>query len=67
MKLKAVPWDVALRNSIAMTTVHAHTVSPVGASATGRCQPRESNHPSDIPVRNGHDVSAMPPIVNPSV
>jgi len=34
-KLIAVPWEVALRNSIPIATVLSQMISPVGASADG--------------------------------
>jgi hypothetical protein len=66
MKLAAVPSDVALRNNIPTATVHTHIVMPVGTTAVGRRQPREINHPTTVPARNGQAVSATPPTLNPS-
>jgi hypothetical protein len=65
-KLTAVPWEVALRNSIPITTVLSQMISPVGASTDGRRQARAANHPTAAPVRNGHAVSATPATVIPS-
>jgi len=65
MKLAAVPSDVALRNNIPTATVHTHTMTPVGTTVNGRCQPRETNHPTTVPARNGQAVSTTPPILNP--
>ncbi len=65
-KLSAVPSEVALRNSIPTTTVHSQTISPVGASVVGRRQPRAATHPTAVPARNGHAVSATPARVMPS-
>jgi hypothetical protein len=65
-KLIAVPWDVALRNAIPMTTVLSQTTSPVGVNVVGRRQPRTANHPTAVPVRKGHAVSATPATVSPS-
>ena len=64
-KLAAVPSEVAWRNSIPTTTVHTHTTTPVGVNAVGRCQPRDSNHPMAVPVRNGQAVSATPVTLTP--
>ena len=38
----------------------------VGATAVGRRQPRDANHPMRVPVRNGQAVAAMPASVSPS-
>jgi len=66
MKLGAVPAEVSLRSSIPITIVHNHTVTPVGTSAAGRCQPRDSSQPAAVPTRNGQAVSAIPETVSPS-
>ena len=47
--------------------VHTHTVTPVGASAVGRRQPRDSSQPTPVPTRKGQAVSASPARVSPSV
>jgi hypothetical protein len=57
---------VALRNSIPTTTVHTHTVTPVGITVNGRRQPPISSQPTAVPARNGHAVCAIPATVNPS-
>ncbi len=49
-----------------ITTVHNHTTTPVGATAVGRRHPRETSHPTTVPVRNGHAVTAMPVTLRPS-
>src|ERR1043165_1051311 len=66
MKLTATPAEVSLRSTMPTTTVLIHTTIPVGANDVGRCQPRESNQPTTVPVRNGHAVSATPATVRPS-
>jgi hypothetical protein len=65
-KLTAVPADVALRNSIPMTTVHTQITRPVGANEVGRCQARVASQPTAVPDTNGHAVSATPDTVRPS-
>ena len=65
-KLAATPAELTLRNNMPITTVHSHTTSPVGTTAVGRCQPREANHPTTVPVRNGQAVVATPAMVIPS-
>ena len=65
-KLSAVPAELALRSAIPTTTVHNHTTTPVGASECGRRQPRETSHPTNVPVRNGQEVSARPAMLNAS-
>jgi hypothetical protein len=65
-KLTAVPADVALRNSIPITTVLSQIISPVGASAAGWRHARAASHPTAVPARNGHAVSATPAMVIPS-
>jgi hypothetical protein len=65
-KLTAVPWDVALRNSIPMTTVLSQITRPVGANDVGRCHALAANQPTAVPDRNGQAVSTIPPTVIPS-
>jgi hypothetical protein len=65
-KLIAVPWDVALRNSIPTTTVLAQITMPVGASAVGRRHALAASQPAAAPERNGHAVSRTPATVIPS-
>jgi hypothetical protein len=65
-KLTAVPAEVALRNSIPITTVLSQMVSPVGASAAGWRHARAESHPMAVPARNGHAVSTTPAMVIPS-
>jgi hypothetical protein len=65
-KLTAVPADVALRNSIPITTVLSQMISPVGTSADGCRHALAANHPTAVPARNGHAVSATPATVIPS-
>jgi hypothetical protein len=66
MKLGATDADVSFRRAIPATTVHNHTATPVGSSAIGRRQARDSSQPAAVPTRNGHAVSAMPETVKPS-
>jgi hypothetical protein len=65
-KLKAVPWDVALRNSIPTATVHNQITIPIGANEAGRRQARAASQPAAVPDRNGHAVWATPATVMPS-
>ncbi len=65
-KLIAVPWEVALRNNIPITTVLNQTTIPVGANVVGRCHARAAIQPTAVPDRNGHAVSATPRTVIPS-
>jgi hypothetical protein len=65
-KLMAVPWDVAFRNNIPMTTVLSQITMPVGANDVGRCHALAASHPAAAPDRNGHAVSATPATVIPS-
>lgn len=65
-KLVATPAELALRNSMPTTTVHNHTVNPVGTTAVGRRQARDTNHPTTVPDRKGHAVNAMPVTLIPS-
>lgn len=65
-KLSAVPADVALRNSIPMTTVLSQMTMPVGANAVGRRHALAASQPNAVPARNGHAVSATPATVMPS-
>jgi hypothetical protein len=65
-KLGATPADVSLRNAIPTTTVHSQITTPVGSRAAGRRHALANNQPAAVPVRNGHAVSAIPEIVNPS-
>jgi hypothetical protein len=65
-KLNAVPADVALRNSIPMTTVLNQITMPVGTSEAGRCHALAASQPAAVPDRNGHAVSATPATVMPS-
>ncbi|MDT5140408.1 MAG: hypothetical protein QOD58_4670 [Mycobacterium sp.] len=58
--------ELALRNSMPTTTVDTQTITPVGASAAGRRQPRDSSQPNSVPPRNGHDVLARPLTLTPS-
>lgn len=52
-KLAATPAELTLRNTMPTTMVHSHTITPVGARAVGRRQPRASTQPIPVPVRNG--------------
>ena len=67
MKLGAVPAEVALRNSIPITTVHTQTATP-GGDQRCRAPPaaRRCSQPTAVPARNGHAVSATPATVSPS-
>jgi len=65
-KLAVTPAELALRNSMPKTTVHSHTIIPVGTTAVGRRQARDTNHPTTVPDRNGHVVDAMPVMSTPS-
>lgn len=56
-KLAATPAELTLRNTMPTTMVHSHTITPVGARAVGRRQPRASTQPIPVPVRNGHAVA----------
>ena len=66
MKLGATEADVSFRSSIPTMTVLNHTATPVGTTAAGRRQARDSSQPTTAPTRNGHAVSAMPETVKPS-
>lgn len=66
MKLAATPAELALRNNMPTATVHTQTISPVGATAVGRCQARESSQPTTVPLRNGQAVVATPVTLIPS-
>lgn len=50
-KLAATPAELTLRNTMPTTMVHSHTITPVGARAVGRRQPRASTQPIPVPVR----------------
>ena len=66
MKLGATPADVILRSVIPTTTVHNQTTTPVGNRAAGYRQALAISQPTAVPARNGHAVSAIPVMVNPS-
>jgi hypothetical protein len=65
-KLIAVPWEVALRNSIPTMTVLTQITTPVGASEVGRRHALAASQPAAVPDRNGHAVSRTPATVIPS-
>ena len=65
-KPTGVPAEVALRSSMPTTTVHSQTTTPVGTTAVGRRQPRDTSQPIVVPARNGHAVVATPETVSPS-
>ena len=66
MKLGATPAEVSFLSSIPTTIVANQTATPVGTSASGRCQARDATQPATVPTRNGQAVSAIPEAVNPS-
>jgi glutaryl-CoA dehydrogenase len=65
-KLAATPAELALRNNMPITRVHSQTTTPVGATAVGRRQPRDTSQPTTVPVRNGQAVLTTPVTVSPS-
>jgi hypothetical protein len=49
-KLAATPAELTLRNSMPTATVQIQTITPVGATAVGRRQPRDASQPMAVPA-----------------
>ncbi len=65
MNATAVPWPETTRKIMPAATVHSHTASPAGRSASGRRQARDAAQPAARPHRNGQEVEAIPASVSP--